>query len=28
MGGSDHAAFTVTICRGRAKDQTLPVRRE
>jgi hypothetical protein len=25
VGGSDRAAFTVTICRGRVKDQTSPV---
>jgi hypothetical protein len=28
VGGSDRAAFTVTICRGRAKDQTSPARRK
>jgi hypothetical protein len=28
VGGSDRAAFTVTICRGRAKDQASPARRE
>jgi hypothetical protein len=28
VGGSDRVVFTVTICRGRPKDQTSPARRE